>query len=206
LDIVLLAWIPILLLPSALSIAFPIENPSLNRTGGAIIPVFLIVALAFENFLINLKNILPSSLKKWVISGVVLVVMSLSMLINYHLVFNKYYQEFRIEAWNSSEIGAVIRQFSDTIGDEDQAWVVRYPHWVDTRLVGIQALGRVKDYGLWPSELSITKDVATPKLFIFQPEDTEAIETLQNLYPEGVVDRIDSDVAGKDFMLYYVLE
>ena len=47
-DLVLLLLIPLLMLPSILSIAFPDENPSLNRSGGAIIPVFIIIAIAIE--------------------------------------------------------------------------------------------------------------------------------------------------------------
>ena len=38
----LIASIPILLLPSILSLAYPGENPALNRSAGAVIPVFLL--------------------------------------------------------------------------------------------------------------------------------------------------------------------
>jgi len=42
-DIFLLLAVPLLMMPSILSLAFPGENPSLNRMSGAIVPVFLIV-------------------------------------------------------------------------------------------------------------------------------------------------------------------
>ena len=45
LDIFLILCVPLLMMPSILSLAFPAENPALNRMGGAIIPVFLIVGL-----------------------------------------------------------------------------------------------------------------------------------------------------------------
>jgi hypothetical protein len=201
-----LAWIPLLVLPSALSIAFPIENPSLNRSAGAIIPVFIIAALGFENIIRNVRRHLPQQTARWASYSLIILLSLISMRINYHLVFEKYYHEFRTRAWNSSQIGAVIRQFSDTIGDDNQAWVVPYPHWVDTRLVGIHAIGQVKDFGLWPSDLYITEGVPAPKLFIYKPEDEEAIATLQGLYPDGIVETITSEVEGRDFMLYYVLE
>src|SRR5581483_5374586 len=51
LDLFLLLSIPILLLPSILSLAFPDENPALNRAGGALMPVFVIVALALDGLL-----------------------------------------------------------------------------------------------------------------------------------------------------------
>jgi len=132
--------IPLLMLPSILSIAFPDENPSLNRSSGAIIPVFIIIAIAVENLVINLRSRIPDKVGKWVSTGIVLILAVISMQANARLVFVDYYQQFKARAWNTSEIGAVIEEFADTIGDEDHAWVVPYPHWVDTRLVGSMLL------------------------------------------------------------------
>ena len=56
LDIFLLLSIPLLMLPSILSLAFPDENPSLNRTAGAIIPVFILIALALDGLLSSLNT------------------------------------------------------------------------------------------------------------------------------------------------------
>ncbi len=205
-DLVLLLSIPVLMLPSVLSLAFPAENPSLNRSGGAIIPVFLIAALAIENIVVNLKASLPDRRGSWLSIGVVILVITVTMNFNARLVFNDYYYQFKIRSWNTSEIGGVIRQFSDTIGDEYQAWVIPYPHWVDTRLVGIQAVDQVTDFALWPSEIYKTEYSQPPKLFIYKPEDEEAFQVLQDLYPEGIVERFYSEVEGRDFMLYYVLQ
>ncbi len=205
-DLVLLLSIPVLMLPSVLSLAFPSENPSLNRSSGAIIPVFLIVGLAIENIINNLKASFPDRRGTWLSYGVVILAAVFSMRVNARLVFEEYYYQFKIRAWNTSEIGAVIRQFSDTIGDEYQAWVVPYPYWVDTRLVGIQVVNRVKDYALWPSEIYTTESAPAPKLYIYKPDDEEAIQVLQELYPDGIIERFQSDVDGRDFMLYYVLQ
>jgi hypothetical protein len=205
-DLALLLSIPVLMLPSILSLAFPAENPSLNRTGGAIIPVFLIVAMAIENIVVNLKSGLPDRRGKWLAYGVVLMAAISSMSINARLVFDEYYYQFKIRAWNTSEIGSVIRQFSNSIGDEHQAWVVPYPHWVDTRLVGIQAVNYVKDFALWPSDIYKTETAPAPKLYIYKPEDEDTFIILQELYPNGIIDIYQSDVEGRDFMLYYVLQ
>ena len=56
LDVFTLVSIPLLMMPSILSLAFPGENPSFNRSAGAIIPVFLIVGLAFDGFLTALES------------------------------------------------------------------------------------------------------------------------------------------------------
>jgi hypothetical protein len=47
----LIISIPILMLPSILSLAFPRENPALNRSGGAMVPVFIIIGIGFYNFI-----------------------------------------------------------------------------------------------------------------------------------------------------------
>jgi len=205
-DLALLLLIPLLMLPSILSIAFPDENPSLNRTGGAIIPVFIIIAIAIENLVINLRKIITGRAGKWISVGVVLVLAGFSMQTNAKLVFVDYYQQFKSSAWNTSEIGAVIEEFADTIGDEDHAWVVPYPHWVDTRLVGIHVVDRVRDFALWQKDILGTETAAAPKLYIFKPVDEETYQILQDLYPDGIIEKFESEVEGRDFMLYYVLQ
>ncbi len=205
-DLSLLLLIPLLMLPSILSLAFPDENPSLNRSGGAIIPVFIIIAITVENLVVNLRSIIPGRTGKWISTGIVLVLAGFSMQTNARLVFVDYYQQFRSRAWNTSEIGAVIKQFADTIGDDDHAWVVPYPHWVDTRLVGIHAIGQVRDFALWQTEIRGTEMASAPKLYIYKPDDEETYQILRDLYPDGIIERFESGVEGRDFMLYYVLQ
>jgi len=205
-DLVLLLLIPLLMLPSILSIAFPDENPSLNRSGGAIIPVFIIIAIAIENLVINIKSNIKGRAGKWISTGLVLVLAGFSMQINARLVFVDYYQQFKSRAWNTSEIGAVIEEFANTIGDEDHAWVVPYPHWVDTRLVGIHVVDQVVDFALWQKDILGTEMAAAPKLYIFKPVDEETYQILRDLYPDGIIEKFESEVEGRDFMLYYVLQ
>ncbi len=205
-DLALLLLIPLLMLPSVLSIAFPDENPSLNRSSGAIIPVFIIIAIAIENLVINLRSNITGRAGKWISTGMVLVLAGFSMQTNARLVFVDYYQQFKSRAWNTSEIGAVIEEFADTIGDEDHAWVVPYPHWVDTRLVGIHVVDQVRDFALWQKDILGTETVAAPKLYIFKPVDEETYQILRDLYPDGIIEKFESEVEGRDFMLYYVLQ
>jgi hypothetical protein len=126
--------------------------------------------------------------------------------VNANLVFDDYYQQFKKAALNTSEIGGVIAHFSETIGDEDHAWVVPYPHWVDTRLVGIHAVERVENFALWQHDIQGTSGISPPKLYIYQPDDQETYDILRNLYPDGINLTYKSEVEGRDFMLFYVLE
>jgi len=191
-------------MPSILALAFPEENPSLNRTGGALVVVFLIVALAFDGLVTALKSKRLSPGGGWLAWLLTAVLLYWSASQNYDLVFNTYAQQFQNNAWNTSELGAVIRQFADSSGAEDSAWVVPYPHWVDTRLVGIRAGFPERDYALWSENISDTLVDVRAKLFLVKPEDEATIQILRDFYPTGVLRLYDSQVDGRDFYMYSV--
>lgn len=210
LDLFFLLSIPLLMMPSILSLAFPDENPSLNRTGGAIIPVFIIAALALEAIFSTLyKRAKTSWGKGWVIILLLLVLTSSSAQ-NYDLVFRQYNEQFIRGAWNTSTVGKLIRSFGSSIGSSETAYVVPYPHWVDTRLVGINAGYPLKDYALWPENFSETLQQTESKMFILKPEDTASLLQLQGIYPQGTYwlfrDPIRNgfQVEGKDFIIFFV--
>ena len=205
-DLALLLSIPLMMLPSALSLAFPDENPSLNRSGGALIPVFLIASLMLDQLWLSLKKALPPRRGKWLAWSVVVLLLFFSGRANAGLVFQEYKDQFQAKAWNTSELGAVIHEFANTIGSYEQAWVVPYPHWVDTRLVGIHAEGQVVDYALWRDDLPRSKEKPPPKLFLVKPEDEQTMNMLRELYPAGVESVYISDQHSQNFLLYYVLK
>ena len=68
-DLFLLLSIPLLMLPSILSLAFPGENPSLNRTAGALVPVFLLVGLSLDGLYQSLKRGLSGTYGRWAGAG-----------------------------------------------------------------------------------------------------------------------------------------
>jgi len=204
LDLFWLISIPLLMMPSILSLAFPSENPSLNRTGGALIPVFLIVGIALDGLMVKIKDGLSSHWGVRVTWGLSILLFTLSAVQNYDLVFHQYQDQFARSAWNTSELGAVMRQFIDTVGSEDQTWVVRYPHWADTRFVAINADMPLRDPGLWPDELDQTLEVPGAKLFLFKPDDEDAVSVLQELYPQGTLSVRESELDDKDFGIYFV--
>jgi hypothetical protein len=139
----------------------------------------------------------------WVL---VLVLAGWSASQNYNLVFNQYASQFTGGAWNSSEMGAVIKQFGQTYGSTDNAWIVPYPHWVDTRLPGVWAGIPNRDFAIWPEDFNSTLNVQGSKLFIVDVEDAAAMDQLQVLYPHGVWSRYISKtkLEGKDFMILFV--
>jgi hypothetical protein len=205
LDIFMILSIPMLMLPSILSLAFPSENPTLNRTAGALVPVFLIIGLSFEGFLSRIGSLFTRPMKKAVVWVVGLIFLLWAGYQNYDIVFNQYQQNYRQSAWNTSEIGGAIHDFTDSIDPQENAFVVAYPHWVDTRLVGINAGFPNRDFAIWPDDLSKTLDSPGSKMFIVKIDDMESLEKLQDLYPDGVVQRQTSADRNKDFFKYFVL-
>ncbi len=204
-DIFLLLSIPLLSLPSTLSLAFPSENPSLSRAGAAFIPAFLIVGIAMYSLLAAIRQRLGDSpwapRLAWSL-GVLLLLWSVAQ--NYDLVFNQYYKQFALSAWNSSEMGQVIRDFADTVGTPDTAWVVPYPYWVDTRLVGMTAGYPTKDYALPPDQLQATLALPGPKLFLVDLEDQDTVVKLNGMYPSGFLKEYHSKYPDKDFLEFFV--
>ncbi len=201
-DAWLLLSIPILLLPSVMSLAFPSENPSLNRTGGAAIPAILIASLALEGLVQAFGAAPKRRLIGWGLAGLLLAVSAYQ---NYHLVFNVFNQQFREASWNSSEMGQVIKDFRATYGEDESVWIVPYPYWVDTRLPPIWAGIPERDIAMFKENLGNSLSVPAPKLFMFKPEDTEAERILRELYPQGTLRRYTSAVnSSKDFMIFLV--
>jgi 4-amino-4-deoxy-L-arabinose transferase-like glycosyltransferase len=203
-DIFLIISIPMLMMPSILSLAFPGENPSLNRTSGAIIPVFVIIGIAMDSIVRGLKSRLTQRAGNGLAGVVVLILVAWASFQNYDLVFNQYQKVYLRSSWNTSEIGQIIRSFSESIGSADDVWVVGYPYWVDTRLVGINAGYPTKDYAIWPEQFQDTLTNPRTKLFILNPQDSEGLRKLKEVYPQGVSWVYKSKVETKDLIMFLV--
>ncbi len=204
-DLFLLAAVPLLMMPSILALAFPNENPSLNRAGGAVIPVFILAGFGLDGILRTLKGRNGAWLGSLLAVVVGAALLGRAATQNYDLLFNQYAAQYMRSMWNTEQIGEVIAQFADTIGSPDTAYVVPYPYWVDTRLVGIHAGYPSKDYAVRREDLFRTQDAAGAKLFIFKPEDVETLSVLTSLYPAGQSRQIVGTYQGKDFVTYTVL-
>jgi hypothetical protein len=202
-DLFLLLSVPLLMMPSILSLAFPDENPALNRAAAAFIPVFLIVAIALD----GLMNTIERRTSNWAGSriawGVTTVLVIISGLQNYDLVFNQYHRAYELSSWNTSEMGKVIRGFGDLYGSTDTAYVVPYPYWVDTRLVGINAGVPTRDFAIPPDQISLTLNDPRPKMFLVNLDDVDNLALLRQLFPQAAVSTYASKV-GKNFEIYLV--
>ncbi len=203
-DLTLLVSIPMLMMPSILSLAYPGENPSLNRTAGAMVPVFVVVALAFETFLRTLRKRLAGRIGRIVLWIVALALIIWSGVNNFNLVFDQYYTIYRASSWNTSELGRIAEFFAESLGSPETVYVVGYPHWVDSRLVAINSGYPGRDYAIFPEHIPATTADPRAKLFFLNINDGENMQLLLETFPKGVLWQYDSAVENKDFMLFFV--
>ncbi len=202
-DICVLLSIPLLMLPSTLSLAFPGENPCLNRTAGALIPVLLVAAAGFCCVFDVLAQMVKRHGGAFVVTAAAAIALLCSIFLNnYDLVFRRFAYEYNRSAWNTKQIGGVIKGFADSIGSYSEAYVIPYPHWVDTRLVGINAGDPEKDYSFDKSFVSSLPEDGKPRLFIYRESDTEAADAVRTKYPFGVEQLHVGPYSGKNFYSY----
>ena len=200
-DLTLLVSIPILILPSVLSLAFPNENPAMNRAGGASVAVFVVGAVALDGLVTSFGSGLKRKVIAYSMVGILFAGIAFQ---NYDLVFRQFSKSFSSAHWNSSEMGKFIADFERKNGQTDTAWIVPYPYWVDTRLPGIWAGVPNRDFALWPDQLPESLNYPAPKMFIFWNADPDTERLLRELYPQGKLSRYTSASPGKDFYVFMV--
>jgi hypothetical protein len=200
-DLVILLAVPLTQMPSILSLAFPDENPSLNRAAGAIVPAFLLVGIGLDGLVTSLGSGKKRAALGWSIAGILLVLSSFQ---NYDLVFRQYNEQYKQSAWNTSDMGTVMTDAIQRGVPVDNVWIVPYPYWVDTRLAPIWAGVPGRDIAMPREELPKTLDAAGSKVFMVMIDDAETLTMLQSLYPLGQLKRFDADIDSHDFWIYSV--
>jgi hypothetical protein len=135
--------------------------------------------------------------------GMAAVLIFFASLGNYDLVFSQYQRAYVLSSWNTSEMGRIIHDFGDIYGSTETAYVLPYPYWVDTRLVGMNAGDPSRDYAIPPDLIAKTVNDFRPKMFLLYPEDQADLVLLKQLFPQGNLSIYESDT-GKNFYIYLV--
>ncbi len=214
--LVLPAWF-ILIFPSALSIAYPIENPSATRMSGTLPFAYLIAAFGLATLLMAFMKIAP---RRVGITGTVLAVIA-ALGISYGANWQTYFGDFRdtylISSKPYSSAGALLRQFSTNEGSYGNAFMVGYPYWWDHRAIGI-AGGRIN----WPNGIvtrddiprflrdararqdAYTLDADRPLLFMISPDDVDTELRLELWFPDGFAESVTTSHPLDTYRVYTV--
>lgn len=207
----------VMILLTALAIAFPIEVPSLQRASGAIPPAYLIAALPLAILCRQIHRALPRALGLAAAVGLALAVIVSAYQYNRNLYFGDFMDNYHRSAQNHAEAGQILRGFAESDGSYGNAFIISSPHWWDHRAVGVEAgamrwdnsivdVERLPQYisnGLWRNDefrLQAERDL----LFFFNPRNDAAPPLLRQWFPAGRQVEIRQEPAQKTFFIYRV--
>lgn len=149
----------VMLMPSALSIAQPLENPSATRTSGSLPAAYLIAALPMGLFIMQAERVFKRSKKLVMTSELSLlaraqstrmatgsiffvVIFGLMLLfalsLNSETYYEKYYETYIPQSLPHSEAGRILRGFAMSDGAYGNAFLISYPHWFDARTIALE--------------------------------------------------------------------
>jgi hypothetical protein len=202
----MLVCLGICMLSTTLSIAFPIENPSANRSGVSAPIVFIIAALPLAQLVRRAGNLSrPLGLT---LAGVSLAAfLAIATPLNYVRYFRDYDQQYRAFVPNTHEIAEAIQKERTAHSIPlDHVYVLASPYWIDTRNLAF-TLG---DIG-WQAEHSLLPDMDLPRqvdgqslVFALNVADGVGKSRLEASFPRGTYTYVRSTTPGKDFALYFV--
>jgi hypothetical protein len=188
----------IMLLPSALSIAYPVENPSHTRTSGALPLAYLIAALPLALIVKGLIEQVGGQRGRVAAGAVLVLVLAGAYGANSAIYFNDYYRTYLGSSLPYTEAGRVLRGFAESDGSFGNAFMLAYPYWWDHRAIGIEA-GRTD----WPNGIIALNgvpqfladayartdryrlDPERDLLFFYAPDDEAADAALREWFPQG---------------------
>ena len=204
LDLLMLLSIPVLMMPSIISLAFPGENPGLNRAAGAIVPTYIIAGFALVAVAQWSGDALRTRMARGAAITFLFILSAIAVVSNYRLVFIDYATQYRLGTWNTSEAGAVVRGFAESVGTYETAHLVGFPYWMDSRLVAIHAGHPTQDPAIFPEQLEALAGEERAQLFILNLQDAIGVQRLREIFPQGRLSRFVSATEGKDFLIYLV--
>lgn len=194
----------IMLLPSALTLAYTIENPSFTRASGAIPIVYLLAALPLGVLCWRLSQI-PRRIAGAIPVGAGIAVVLVAGVLWQDLRPNwdNYFTSYRLSysySWKPyREIARPLREFAQGEGSYGNAFMVAYPHWLDHRILGTMA-GDIR----WPNGLVTREDLFgqiranagtryaynsdKPLFVMYNAQDSETAAYLQAVLPGGTTE------------------
>src|SRR5574341_18315 len=201
----------VMLLPSALAIAFPIENPSATRASGVLPIVFVLAAWPLALIRQRWTGVLGGRAGLALSGLLIALILVGSALVNYRLYFVTYADSYRRSALNPGEVADAVREQIGQDAPLDGVWLQGWPFWHDYRAIGVEAgditfSNAIVDVPSLESYLQTFPDAfeIRPLVFIVHPQDIEALGVLQTHFPDGQPKRYASQTEGRDFILYIV--
>jgi hypothetical protein len=207
---VVLMSLPVLLLPTTLSLAFPQEAPNGGRAIGAIVPALILAAVALSLVRRHMADILFRAPQPWgrlarvFAGGLLAAVLTFEALTLYPLYFDAYVNHLPDRNYS---ISLAMAQAIDHFDDNGEAYILARPHWHDGNAVRAH-LRRVDQS--WDNELRHLEPDQPPLsgppgrfMIIVHPRDNTALQMLQETFPRGIALHQRKTDGTPAFYLYY---
>ncbi len=191
------------MLPSALALSHPGENPSVMRTSCAIPVVFAVAALPMglwtQGIWANMTQRRPR-----VLAGIAVAVLIAALVgVNFHRVFVRYADAYRRVVLDIDPLITAIRGFAATVGSAEKVYAIACGGWLDPQIIAFQ-LGVPR----WPHCLENAEAAADhaggARMYLLYPYDDENLQRLEQLFPECTARLYDSP-EDRDFIAYICL-
>ncbi len=203
----LLLSLVMMVMPSVLALAYPVENPSVVRASGAIQFAMIIAAIPLVLVVRELRNSFPRwgpTLAAFLVGSLMLA----AMVMNYRSYFVIFDLQTRAMVSNSMEMSKVLEGFVNSIGDIDHAYMVAYPNWVDTRNAYFNMGAVPRNNFIMSDQLAqvAPTQVNDPaaKIYLLSMDDQKGGQTLQQTFPQGQLSTYTSQTPGRDFQVFFV--
>ncbi len=203
----------IMLMPSALSLAYTVENPSATRISGALIFVYIMAAYPFSVLLGRFLGAFTGRLGRFfAVSAAVIIVIG-AMGDMWDVYFVEYPDVYLKSHLPYNHVGEVIRNFANSFGSYENAFMVAYPYWLDHRAIGIEAgaIGLGEDKMAWDNGLLEVEqweirrvDPDKAMMFIYHRDDNMTHYYLMEEFPDGFMVYQRLPDPNKDYRLYIV--
>lgn len=203
---------PVLMLPSTLNLAFPVENPSANRMGTVAPVIFVIVALPLAYAAHQLWTIADGgsraqmAIRRAAAAALLFGAFGLATQHNYTRYFHDYDLQYRGAVQNTHEVVGHIRRMQELGVDREHVYMLAFPHWLDGRNLALM-LGDPD----WQPQHDLPGDRDLPEraddqqmLFVLHPDDLDRKQQLEARYPDGSYTVIQATPPGKNFAMYLV--
>ena len=192
--IVFLAFF-VLTLPSTLSLAFPDENPSVNRAGTAIPVVFLVAGLAASEFVRGART-RPASLAA---AAGLAILFSASAYWNARDYFVGFHRSYLSSVEHSMEMASVLARYRAEGIPLRQMYLLYSDYWVDARNIAFQLDDPSWAQVLAPGELP-PPGAARPLVFLLA-KGNPIIALLRKSY-RGEEQTVSTGFPDRDFVVY----
>jgi hypothetical protein len=199
----LLASIFVLTLPSSLSLAFPLENPSINRSI-PVLPVVICLATLPLSYLFERARDGPGSLRT-VTAAVVAGILIIALRENFISYFVKFHESCVNLSEPAIEISQAIRSFQGKGVSTDNAYLLSAMYWVDIRNVAYEL-----DDPEWAKTHNVSPNQPPPELakrpllFVLKSNDRTRFSALKTMYKQGQEFLFQQPFVDRNFSVYFV--